>query len=169
MRNMEIDNELRKKFLVAIGKIYHGYGLAPINGWIKALVSLENKEMSQTEISIGLSEIIASEDAPTSVPSISRALRVMEDNEVILKTGSRKGGYSYKINYETGIIIRLFKKYLKINTEAVERFKKLKTMIDKTNDAKLQKAIKMEYYRSLAIIASIKKWLKEQNIVLDEE
>ena len=165
MKIMAIDNELRKKFLIAIGKNYRGYGFAPINGWIEALLGLENKEMSQTEISDALSEIIASEDAPTSIPSISRALRVMEDNEVIIKTGSRKSGYSYKINYETGIIIRLFKKYLKINTESVERLKKLRSMIDKTRDIKLEKAIKMKMYRSLAIISSIKSWLKKQDIV----
>ncbi|GAG86448.1 unnamed protein product, partial [marine sediment metagenome] len=92
-----ISDELRKDFLTIIGKTYNQYGYPEYCGWVEGLLHLEQREWSQKVISERLSELFPASKYPTSVPSISRALKILEEYGVVEKSGSRKIGYKYRI------------------------------------------------------------------------
>lgn len=93
---MAID-DLRRNFMLAIGETYALYGYPETCGWIEGLLHLETGNWTQTEISQRLREILPEPKYPTSVPSINRAMKILETYGVVSKTGSRRVGFSYTL------------------------------------------------------------------------
>ena len=127
-----------------MGEAYQAFGFPPISGWIKAVLYLEDTELGQTEISKKIAEILTDEDAPTSVPSVNRALKVMENYRAIIKRGTRKKGYTYKINPFKEIPIGFFRRFLTINKNTIRNLSKLKIYLENSDDKALLDAIDKE-------------------------
>ena len=101
-------SDLRKEFLETIGKTYDTYGYPEYCGWIEGLLMLEQKEWTQQGISERLKELFSDSKYPTSVPSVNRALKILESYGIILKTGSRKSGYRYSLVSASNILSSMF-------------------------------------------------------------
>ena len=145
-------NDLRKKFIELIGTAIEEYGLSPINGWIEGVLNIENKELSQREISDRLSEIMSEDHFPTSLTTVNRALKSMEDKNLIIKKGSRKSGYKYTMNTLSGIPIGFFQKILSVNIRHLENIQKFKAEIAKSDDKALLNGIETQIIFSESII-----------------
>ena len=134
-----ISNELRKEFLTIIGKTYDTYGYPEYCGWIEGLLHLENREWSQKAISERLGELFPASKYPTSVPSISRALKILEEYGVVEKTGSRKTGYRYTIVNSSNLIQSMVQQLMAVNTDFVSKLEVLAGK-NKKKDADLKRA-----------------------------
>lgn len=145
-------NILRKKFIEIIATAIEEYGLSPLSGWIEGVLTLENRELTQKDISEKLSEILSEEHFPTSLTSVNRALKSMERNNLIVKKGSRKKGYTYTLNQLSGIPIGFFQKILTVNIQHLDNLQKFKKEIGETEDKSLLNAIEYQVNFSEAII-----------------
>ncbi|MHA2364422.1 MAG: hypothetical protein ACXAC7_10725 [Candidatus Hodarchaeales archaeon] len=145
-----MDENLRRHYLEIIGKIYQDYGFPAITGWIEGLMALECKkgqQWSQKDISMGLEKIFPSTkypDIPTSVPSVNRALKIMESYGVLIKTGSRKLGYYYQLNQGSDYITAMFESFININHKAMAKLKDLLELNNLNQDKKLYDVIKTQ-------------------------
>jgi DNA-binding transcriptional regulator GbsR (MarR family) len=120
-----ISNELRKEFLTTIGKTYDTYGYPEYCGWIEGLLQLEDREWTQKAISVRLGEIFPASKYPTSVPSISRALKILEEYGVVEKTGSRKTGYRYSSVTSTNLVYSMVYNMMAVNTDFINKLELL--------------------------------------------
>ena len=134
-----VSDELRKEFLTIIGKTYDTYGYPEYCGWIEGLLHLENREWSQKAISERLGELFPASKYPTSVPSISRALKILEEYGVVEKTGSRKTGYRYTIVNSSNLIQSMVHQLMAVNTDFVSKLEVLAGK-NKKKDADLKRA-----------------------------
>jgi DNA-binding transcriptional regulator GbsR (MarR family) len=130
---------LRKEFLTIIGKSYDTYGYPEYCGWIEGLLHLENKEWTQKMISERLGELFPASKYPTSVPSINRALKILEEYGVVEKTGSRKTGYRYSIVTSSNLVQSMVHNMMAVNTDFIGKLKVLAGK-NKKKDADLKKA-----------------------------
>jgi len=135
-----ISSDLRKEFLVTIGKTYEIYGYPEYCGWIEGLLQLEQKEWTQQGISERLKELFPETKYPTSVPSVNRALRILENYGIILKTGSRKSGYKYQLVSSSNIVSSMFQQLLVVNQDYIGKMEALRSKNLK-KDSDLSKAI----------------------------
>jgi DNA-binding transcriptional regulator GbsR (MarR family) len=142
-----ISNDLRKEFLTTIGKTYDTYGYPEYCGWIEGLLQLEDREWSQKAISERLGEIFPASKYPTSVPSISRALKILEEYGVVDKTGSRKTGYRYSIVTSSNLIQSMVYNLMAVNTDFIGKLeviagknKKKDTDLKKATEAQIKMA-----------------------------
>ncbi len=133
-------DDLRTEFLEVIGKTYDTYGYPEYCGWIEGLLMLEQKEWTQQGISDRLKELFPDTKYPTSVPSVNRALKVLESYGIILKTGSRKSGYRYSLVSSSNIVSSMFYQLLVINQEFIMKMNELSSRTKKT-DRELNRAI----------------------------
>ncbi|MFW9843936.1 MAG: hypothetical protein ACFFEV_05120 [Candidatus Thorarchaeota archaeon] len=131
--------KLRKEFLTIIGKTYDTYGYPEYCGWIEGLLHLEDKKWSQKEISNRLGEIFPASKYPTSVPSISRALKILEEYGVVEKSGSRKTGYRYTIVNSSNLIQSMVHQLMAVNTDFIGKMEVLAGK-NKKKDADLKRA-----------------------------
>ena len=138
-----ISNELRKEFLTTIGKTYDTYGYPEYCGWIEGLLQLEDREWSQKAISERLGEIFPASKYPTSVPSISRALKILEGYGVVDKSGNRKTGYKYSIVTSSNLVHSMVYNMMEINTDFIGKLEVIKGK-NKKNDADLKKATELQ-------------------------
>ena len=139
-----MNRELRNKYFKRIGDAIQDYGFSPIMGWIEALLSIENRGLTQKEISEKLTEILSHEDSATSLTSVNRALKIMEANQMIIKQGSRKRGYKYYLKLLSGIPTGFFQKVLVVNKENLHHLLILKKEIENSKDIELSKGINIE-------------------------
>lgn len=142
-----ISDELRKEFLTIIGKTYDTYGYPEYCGWIEGLLHLENKDWSQKAISERLGELFPASKYPTSVPSISRALKILEEYGVVEKTGSRKTGYRYTIVTSSNLVHSMVHNMMAVNTDFISKLeivagknKKKDTHLKKATDIQIKMA-----------------------------
>ncbi|MGD9396224.1 MAG: hypothetical protein PVJ05_07340 [Candidatus Thorarchaeota archaeon] len=131
---------LRKEFLEIIGKTYETYGYPEYCGWIEGLLLLESKEWTQQGISERLKELFPDSKYPTSVPSVNRALKILESYGIILKTGSRKSGYRYSFVSSSNIVSSMFHQLLIVNQDFIGKMKALRSK-NRKKDSELSRAI----------------------------
>ena len=134
-----ISDELRKEFLTIIGKTYDHYGYPEYCGWVEGLLQLEEKQWSQKSISERLTEILPASKYPTSVPSINRALKILEEYGVVEKTGSRKTGYHYKAITSSNLIASMVHQFMMVNNDFIGKLEILAAK-NKKKDADLKRA-----------------------------
>jgi DNA-binding transcriptional regulator GbsR (MarR family) len=133
-------SELRKEFLELIGRTYQTYGYPEYCGWIEGLLSLEQKEWTQQGISDRLKELFRDTQYPTSVPSVNRALKILENYGIILKSGSRKSGYRYRLVSSSNIVSSMFHQLLVVNQDFLSKMETLRSK-NKKADPDLKRAI----------------------------
>ncbi|TFH07550.1 MAG: hypothetical protein E4H14_08235 [Candidatus Thorarchaeota archaeon] len=134
-----ISNELRKEFLTIIGKTYDHYGYPEYCGWVEGLLQLELGPWSQKSISERLTEIFPASKFPTSVPSINRALKILEEYGVVEKTGSRKTGYQYSSVTSSNLVSSMVQQLMMVNIEFINKLEFLAAK-NKKNDIDLKRA-----------------------------
>jgi DNA-binding transcriptional regulator GbsR (MarR family) len=133
-------SDLRKEFLEIIGRTYDTYGYPEYCGWIEGLLMLEQKEWTQQGISDRLKELFPDSKYPTSVPSVNRALKILESYGIILKTGSRKSGYRYGLVSSSNIVSSMFHQLLVVNQDFIGKLEALRSKSRK-KDSALSRAI----------------------------
>ncbi|MFW9913430.1 MAG: hypothetical protein ACFFEU_13215 [Candidatus Thorarchaeota archaeon] len=138
-----IQHKLRREFLTAIGTMYDQYGYPEYCGWIEGLMLLEPQDWTQRGISSRLREIFPESKYPTSVPSVNRALKVLEAYAVVVKTGSRKTGYQYRIASSTNLGASMLQQLIIVNQNFIVRMKELSSG-NKKKDTALMKALNAE-------------------------
>ena len=146
--------DIRKNYLEILGKTYIEYSFPQIVGWIEGVLTLEDKPLNQTEISKKISEIIRKEDAPSSISSVSRALKIMESYGVVIKKGSRKIGFTYQIVKESAFIEGFLKNFINISLKWMNEISELQNNAKKKNDLSLVNAIET-YIRCSKLIAEV--------------
>ncbi len=138
-----ISNELRKDFLTIIGKTYNQYGYPEYCGWVEGLLHLEQREWSQKVISERLSELFPAAKYPTSVPSINRALKILEEYGVVEKAGSRKVGYKYCIANSSNLVSSMVNQLMTVNNDFISKMEIL-AVKNKKKDSDLNRATRTQ-------------------------
>jgi len=134
---------LRREFLELIGHTYEQYGYPEYCGWIEGLMVLEPQNWTQHGISERLSNLFPESKYPTSVPSVNRALKILETYGVVEKNGSRKTGYLYSIISPTNLVYSMLHQFLEMNKVFIAQMKDLSARTS-TNDSTLKKAVRAE-------------------------
>jgi DNA-binding transcriptional regulator GbsR (MarR family) len=135
-----VSSDLRKEFLEIIGKTYDTYGYPEYCGWIEGLLLLEQEDWTQQGISERLKELFPDSKYPTSVPSVNRALKILESYGILLKTGSRKSGYRYRLVSSSNIVSSMFYQLLVVNQDFIGKMEALRSKNRKA-DSDLSRAI----------------------------
>ncbi|MGY5876959.1 MAG: hypothetical protein RTU30_14510 [Candidatus Thorarchaeota archaeon] len=135
-----IADDLRQQFLTIIGQTYDTYGYPEYCGWIEGLLMLEPIEWTQRSISERLSEIFPASKYPTSIPSVNRALKILESYGMLEKSGSRKTGFQYRLVKSSSLISSMFHQLLVMNHDFVGKMQQLSTKVQKS-DSDLKRAI----------------------------
>jgi len=135
-----MSEELRKRFLAVMGEMYESYGYPSYCGWIEGLLLLEREEWSQRKISGRLREFFPESKYPTSITSVNRALKVLEDYGVLEKAGSRKAGYRYRTLSSSGVIATMLERFVAVNQQFIDKLQALSSEGAK-NDPELRRAI----------------------------
>ncbi len=132
--------DLHKEFLELVGKTYDNYGYPEYCGWIEGLLLLEPKDWTQKGISERLSELFPTS---TSVPSVNRALKILESYGIIEKKGSRKIGFQYRLQSSSNLAFSMFQQFVALNQVFIAN---LEVLANKTKkkDPQLDKAISTE-------------------------
>ncbi len=136
-------NELRLEFLATIGTMYEQYGYPEYCGWIEGLMLLEPQEWTQRGLSKRLGELFPESKYPTSVPSVNRALKVLETYGVVEKAGSRKTGYRYQIASSTNLGFSMLHQLILANRNFIACMKDISAR-NKKKDPALRKALNVE-------------------------
>ena len=134
----------RKEFFTILGKNYERYSLPPLCGWIEALLLLQPKDWTQRDISQRLSELFSESDYSTSLSSVNRALKILEDYGAIAKSGSRKLGYTYNLAPSSKVVTNMFLRFISYNDSFIEDLSALKKKRQLEEDSVLQHIIKTQ-------------------------
>ncbi len=103
----------RKHFFKILGQQYSLYGYPSILGWIEGLLTLyPEREWTQIETSQELNKIFPEKNNPTSVSTVNRAMKTLEIYGVVIKQGTRKLGYTYKIGSRASYLVKMFEVFL---------------------------------------------------------
>jgi DNA-binding transcriptional regulator GbsR (MarR family) len=128
---------------MTIGKTYARYGYPEYCGWVEGLLMLEPGDWTQQGLSKRLGEIFSSSQFPTSVPSINRALKVLESYGIVEKTGSRKVGYRYGLVTSKNLITSMLEQFMLMNQDFIMRMENLEARTTK-DDPGLKRAVKIQ-------------------------
>jgi len=150
------EGDLRKEFLEIVGSAYAQYGYPEYCGWIEGLLLLEPKEWTQKGISDRLSELFSTS---TSVPSVNRALKILESYGIVEKDGSRKIGFQYRLQSSTNLAFSMIQQLVTLNQAFIEQLEVLENKNQK-DDQELDKAISTE-------IAMAKLWNRAIENILE--
>jgi len=134
-------SEARKQFFIIMGENYEKFGYPSLGGWIEALFMLELGYWTQENISKRLSELFPEADHPTSRASVNRALKLLEIYGVIVKSGSRKLGYRYRLAPNTNMIINMFQQFILNNESFTKELSFLRERYNFDNDQTLEKVV----------------------------
>ena len=126
--------------MTLIGKTYDQYGYPEYCGWIEGLLLLEPKNWSQKRISERLGEIFPASKYPTSVPSVNRALKILETYGIVERAGSRKTGYRYRLVSSSNLVSSMFQQFITLNQSFIQQLEALQT-INNQSDPELAGAI----------------------------
>lgn len=132
--------KIRKEFLEIVGGAYAHYGYPQYYGWIEGLLLLVRSEWTQKGISDRLSELFSTS---TSVPSVNRALKILESYGIVEKSGSRKIGFTYRFHSSSNLILAMSQQLLAINQGFISALQALEAK-NKKADSELNKAISVE-------------------------
>lgn len=132
----------RKKFFDLLAKNYEEYSFPTLCGWIEALMHLEPKKWTQKDLSNRLSELFTNPDSTTSLSSVNRAVKILEEYGTILKTGSRKIGYYYTLSPDSQVVINMFQHMLNTNNIFINELAAILKTENLSKDEKLQKTIR---------------------------
>ena len=154
-----ISDVLRKEFLTIIGKTYDHYGYPEYCGWIEGLLQLENGPWSQKSISERLTEIFPASKYPTSVPSVNRALKILEEYGVVEKTGSRKTGYHYSAITSSNLVTSMVHQLMMVNIDFINKLEFLAAK-NKKKDTDLRKATSTQ-------ITTARQWNRALELLLE--
>lgn len=135
-----VSDDLRKEFIELVGKTYCHYGYPEYCGWIEGLLLLEQKDWTQKGISERLSELFSTS---TSVPSVNRALKILESYGIVEKEGSRKIGFRYHLQSSSNLALSMFHQFLVLNQKFIARLESLESKNKKT-DSELGRALNSE-------------------------
>lgn len=127
-----MSEKLRKEFLVILGDTYDEYGYPNFCGWVEGLLLLEAHEWTQKEISSRLRQLLPDSKYPTSLSSINRALKILEDYGVIERSGSRKIGYKYRLGSSSSLLVSMLQWSITVNQNLI---RKLETLMAKNIEA----------------------------------
>lgn len=136
----------RRAFFEIIGKAYSKYGYPPLCGWIEALFRLEprsNTGWTQREISEHLSRLFP-ESNPTSLPSVNRALKILESYSMVVKSGSRKIGYTYELAPDSTMLSSMFSQFITVNETLIRELTSLREKESLNADPVLIDAVNVE-------------------------
>ncbi|MFW9793668.1 MAG: hypothetical protein ACFFEE_05175, partial [Candidatus Thorarchaeota archaeon] len=109
-------------------------------------------------ISSRLSELLPS-TKPTSVPSINRALKILESYGIVEKTGSRKTGYLYSLVSSKNLVYSMLHQFLIMNQNFISNMKDLAARTKK-KDSELLRAVNLE-------IEAITTWNRAVEMILE--
>ncbi|MHA2251374.1 MAG: hypothetical protein ACXAD7_13515 [Candidatus Kariarchaeaceae archaeon] len=141
-------NPNRKKYLEIIGQYYKQYGYPELGGWIEGLLTIEpDTKWTQQNIAQRLSKEFALSKKATSVPSVNRALKLLEMFSMIQKEGSRKIGYTYQIAPSQFYISSIFDSFIYANNQFISSLSELSEDIKHSEDGILQTTVKI--YKNL--------------------
>ena len=154
-----ISDDLRKEFMTTIGKTYKQYGYPEYCGWVEGLLQLEHKEWTQKGISDRLTEIFPASKYPTSVPSINRALKMLEEYGVVEKTGSRKTGYRYSAVTSSNLVTSMVYQLMMVNNDFIGKMELLATK-NKKKDSGLKQATNAQ-------ISMAREWNRVLSLLLE--
>ncbi|NHJ15200.1 MAG: hypothetical protein EAX95_16075 [Candidatus Thorarchaeota archaeon] len=132
--------DLRREFLIILGHAYDNYGYPEYCGWIEGLLLLEQKDWSQRSISKRLREIFPASKFPTSVPSVNRALKILESYGVVERAGSRKTGFRYRLIPSSSVVLSMLQQLASTNQDFIDKLQALAAK-KKTPDKELELAI----------------------------
>ncbi|UCE10507.1 MAG: hypothetical protein JSW61_00850 [Candidatus Thorarchaeota archaeon] len=138
--------------------MYDSYGYPEYCGWIEGLMLLETQEWTQQGISVRLRELFPESKYPTSIPSVNRAIKVLETYGVVEKTGSRKTGYKYRVASSTNLGFSMLQHFIAVNQGFIARMKDLSARSKK--DTELRKALNVE-------IKAMRLWNQALEMVLE--
>jgi DNA-binding transcriptional regulator GbsR (MarR family) len=120
-----MSQKLRTQFLEMMGETYEEYGYANICGWIEGLLLLEAREWTQKGISKHLGQLFPDSKYPTSVPSVNRALKILESYGVIERSGSRKIGYRYRPSSSSSLVVTMLQQTVTVNENFMRKMESL--------------------------------------------
>ncbi len=155
-----ISSDLRREFLMTIGKSYSQYGYPEYCGWVEGLLMLEPIEWTQHGISNRLGELLPSSKYPTSVPSINRALKVLESYGLVEKKGSRKTGYRYNLVSSKNLITSMLEQFILMSQDFIMKMEDLAARTTK-KDSDLQRAVKLQIKTNTTWIQAVEMILKQ--------
>jgi len=154
----------RKEFFTILGKNYERYSLPPLCGWIEALLLLEPKDWTQRDISQRLSELFSESDYSTSLSSVNRALKILEDYGAIEKSGSRKIGYTYMLAPSPKMLTNMFLKFISYNDSLIHDLSLLKEDEQFEGDSLLHKVIEAQIEGYTAFTQFLKHFIESLNL-----
>jgi len=132
--------DLKLEFLGIIGDTYDQYGYPEYCGWIEGLLLVEPREWTQIGISKRLGELFPASKHPTSISSVNRALKLLENYGVIERAGSRKFGYVYRLASSSSLVSSMLQQLVAVNQEFIEKMELLASKIQES-DSDLNKAV----------------------------
>jgi hypothetical protein len=109
-------------------------------GWIEGLLHLEKGVWSQKTISERLEAIFSEPQYATSVPSVNRAMKILETYGVVSKTGSRKMGYTYTLTPASSLTSTMLSQMIAMYEDFIDRMKEIRKQAAEDRD--LQRAVK---------------------------
>jgi DNA-binding transcriptional regulator GbsR (MarR family) len=133
-------DKLRREFLVIMGESYDQYGYPSYCGWIEGLLLLETRVWTQKDISEHLHRLFPESKYPTSVPSVNRALKLLETYGVVEKSGSRKIGYKYRLMPSSSLIVTMLQMFMAVNQNFLKKLEDLSSQ-NIEDDPELKNAI----------------------------
>ncbi|MFX1568146.1 MAG: hypothetical protein ACFFCV_07245 [Promethearchaeota archaeon] len=139
-----MNERIRKEFLNILGNSYNEYNFPPICGWIEGLLGLERGNLTQSDIAFKLKSLLKNETAPTSISSVNRALKILEDYGGVIKEGSNKTGFKYRLYTHSDFFFLFIQRFISVNKKTLRALKKLRLIAQKENDVQLIKAISNE-------------------------
>jgi len=157
-------SNLRKELFKILGKNYERYSLPPLCGWIEALLLLEPKDWTQRDISQRLSELLSEVDYSTSLSSVNRALKILEDYGAIEKFGSRKIGYTYMLAPSPKMLTNMFLKFISYNDTLIHDLALLKEAEQFEGDLLLQNIIEAQIEGYTAFTQFLKHFIESFNL-----
>jgi DNA-binding transcriptional regulator GbsR (MarR family) len=160
-------SDTRKEFFTTLGKNYERYSLPPLCGWIEALLLLEPKDWTQRDLSQRLSELFSDDDYSTSLSSVNRALKILEDYGAIEKSGSRKLGYTYNLASSSKMLTNIFLRFISYNDSFIYDLSVLKKNKQLEDDSVLQNTIEAQIEGYTAFTQFLKQFI--ETFDLEEE
>ena len=132
--------DLKLEFLGIIGNAYAQYGYPEYCGWIEGLLLAEPREWTQVGISERLGELFPASKHPTSISSVNRALKLLEDYGVVERAGSRKSGYVYRLASSSNLVSSMLQQLAAVNQEFTTKMELFASKIQEP-DSDLSKAV----------------------------
>ena len=139
-----ISNE-RKQFFEVMAEFWQEYGFPGLCGYIDALLWLEPKDWSQVAISDHLKELFGNKTQfPSSISSINRAIKLNVRYGTVIKEGSHKIGYTYRVATNSDMLTGFFQRYIDLNTIMIEKLRRIETPNLNDEDPNLKTAIDVQ-------------------------